>query len=128
MIYATVEISVLLLLGLIALDLWWGRRYNSLRDQHYRSAAEHKAHQKALFNSVAEGILILDPSDRIILINDSLKFLFSLNADVRGQTVLEAFRLELLAHLVKRLKAERSIRGFELELPRLEDRWLQVNA
>jgi len=128
MTYAISAVALVLLLGLVGLHFWWGRRYNRLRDQHYRSAAEHKAHEQALFNSMAEGVLILNPSDRIILINESLNFLFSLNADVRGQTVLEAFRLELLAHLVKRLKEERSIRGFELELPRLEDRWLQVNA
>ena len=38
------------------------------------------------------------------------------------------FRLEVLANVVKRLHQEPAVFGCELELPRLEDRWLQVNA
>jgi len=47
---------------------------------------------------------------------------------VRGRTVLEAFRLPELAEMVKRLPQERRVRGFEIELRGLEDRWLEVNA
>src|SRR5439155_21902138 len=84
--------------------------------------------QGILFDRMAEGVLILDGSDRIGLINDSLRRLFAVSADVRGQTVLEAFRLEALANVVKRLHQEPAVFGCELELPRLEDRWLQINA
>jgi two-component system phosphate regulon sensor histidine kinase PhoR len=77
---------------------------------------------------MAEGVLILDNSERIQLINQSLQKLFALNADVRGQTILEAFRIEFLSQIVKRLRAEPTLHGCELELPRLDDRWLQVNA
>src|SRR5206468_12748315 len=48
--------------------------------------------------------------------------------DVRGQTVLEAFRIEFLSQIVKQLRQETTLHGCELELPSLEDRWLQVNA
>jgi two-component system phosphate regulon sensor histidine kinase PhoR len=41
---------------------------------------------------------------------------------------LETFRLRELEHLLSRLKSERIVQGFELELLDLEDRWLQVNA
>src|SRR6185436_2467170 len=93
-----------------------------------RAAAEREERQQTLFNSMSEGVLILDASERIQLVNKSLQQLFALTGDLRGRTVLEAFRLELLAEIVKRLRTEAAVYGCELELPRLDDRWLQVNA
>ena len=121
-------IAAIALLALVSLHLWWRRKYDRLIEADARAKSERELQETMLFNSMAEGVLLLDESDRIALINDSLRRLFSVGTEVRGHTILEAFRLEALADVVKRLQQEPTIFGCELELPLLEDRWLQVNA
>jgi len=121
-------IAAIALLALVSLHLWWRRKYDRLIEAEARAKSERELQETMLFNSMAEGVLLLDESDRIALINDSLRRLFSVGTEVRGHTILEAFRLEALADVVKRLQQEPTIFGCELELPLLEDRWLQVNA
>src|SRR4051794_4313594 len=121
-------IAIIAVAALAGLHFWWQRRYDRLWDEQHRAAAEREERQQTLFNAMSEGVLILDSTDRIQLVNKSLQHLFALTGDLRGKTVLEAFRLELLADIVKRLRTEPAIYGCELELPRLDDRWLQVNA
>jgi two-component system phosphate regulon sensor histidine kinase PhoR len=87
-----------------------------------------KAQFEALFNSMVEGVLVLDASGRIQLANPSLEELLGPARDVRGQTILEAFRLQELSALAKRLPEEKIVRGFELELPGIQERWVEVNA
>ena len=125
MVYALVALG---LVALASLHLWWRRKYARLVEAQARAESERELQEGMLFNSMAEGVLLLDESDRIALINDSLRRFFAVSAEVRGQTILEAFRLEALAHVVKQLREEPTVFGCELELPRLEDRWLQVNA
>jgi two-component system phosphate regulon sensor histidine kinase PhoR len=47
---------------------------------------------------------------------------------VRGQTILETFRLPELAELVQRLPGEHTKLAHTLELPGMEERWVDVNA
>ena len=124
-----------LLIALLALQWHWRRRHRrlqaqlaALERQQEQWAAGQQAQQQALFNSMAEGVLVLDEAGRIQLANESVGRLFGLKSDVRGRTVLEAFRLPALAEVVKRLPQQRLVRGYEIELPGLEDRWLEVNA
>ena len=135
-------ITALLLVGMAALHLGWMRRSVHLHQelarqkqtldlqqkQHSQTVAENQAQQEALFNSMAEGVLVLDRSGRIELINQSLRRLLALTAEVRGQTILEAFRLQELAAVVERLQRDQVVRGFELELPGMDERWLEVSA
>src|SRR4051812_9016739 len=102
---------VIVLAGAVALQVWWHRRYARLRQQwlssreafetaqkrNYQEASQRDAEQQALFNSMTEGVLILDRSGRVQLVNRSVQELFGLKADVRGQTMMEAFRLQELA-------------------------------
>ncbi|HKX62576.1 MAG TPA: ATP-binding protein, partial [Verrucomicrobiae bacterium] len=71
---------------------------------------------------------VLDGAGRIQLVNESLKKLFSLDTNVTGQTILEAFRLPELAAIVKQLPMERMVQNQSLELPGMDERWLEVNA
>ncbi len=98
------------------------------KKDHERLFARFQAQQHALFNSMVEGVLVLDRRGHILLINQSLQRFFSLGADVRGQTILEAFRLADLAALVPRVRRERMVQNFPLELPGLDERWIEVNA
>jgi two-component system phosphate regulon sensor histidine kinase PhoR len=61
-------------------------------------------------------------------VNRSLQAFFKLRADVRGQTIMETFRLQELAELTKRLAQEKIVQGHELELPGVQGRWVEVNA
>lgn len=128
-------ISLVLLAALIAVLLFAMRRTRSLRKElsarqgHFeRQWAERQAQQQALFNSMVEGVLLLDSAGRIDLVNPSFKKLFGITSDARGQTILEAVRLPELAELVKRLPERRSVHEYELELPGIDERWVQLNA
>jgi len=104
------------------------RVLENLREQHEQLTLQKQAEQQALFNSMAEGVLVLDANGRIQLVNQSLQHLFRLSKDVRGQTIMEAFRLQELTEVIRRLAEERVVSGFEMELPGIDERWLQVNA
>src|ERR1043166_3163914 len=135
-------LTAILLGSLVAIHLWWKARWVRLRNasrqqqqilagqqkRHDQALAAKQAQQEALFNSMAEGVLVLDSSGRIDLINQSLRWLFALTTEVRGQTILEAVRLQELAALVEKLQREQLVRGLELELPGMEERWLEVSA
>ena len=126
----------------VALGVLWRRNVAALRrqiEEHQRNESARRIHQEqsstqieaqqqAVFNSMVEGVLVLDGSGRIQLVNQSLQGLFSLSGDVRGQTILEAFRLQELADVVQRLQRERMVQDYTLELPGMDERWLELNA
>jgi two-component system phosphate regulon sensor histidine kinase PhoR len=89
---------------------------------------EAKAQQQVLFNSMLEGLLLLDRNRKIYLANRAFKNLFGLKIELRGKTVMEALRVHELAELVERAEAEKQVLDYELKLPDLSERWLQVNA
>jgi len=99
-----------------------------LRARHEQTAEQVEAQQQAVFNSMVEGVLVLDGAGRIELINETLRRLFSMSGEVRGQTIVEAFHLQELAELVRRVKSERRVQSYSLELPGMQERWLEVNA
>src|SRR5882724_4042511 len=133
---------VIMLAGAVALHWWWRHRYarlheewlgekevlESVRTRHYQEASQKAAEQQALFTSMAEGVLILDYAGHVQLVNRSLQEFFGLKSDVRGQTIMEAFRLQELAEVIRRLPGERIVQGHELELAGVQKRWLEVNA
>ena len=137
-----IPLTFLTLAAAVALHLWWRRRYQrvlaeceeqkkvigSLRQLQSKESSEKKAQLEALFHSMVEGVLVLDASGRIQLANPSLEQLLGPARDVRGQTILEAFRLQELSALAKRLPEEKIVRGFEMELPGMQERWVEVNA
>src|SRR4029078_11664436 len=89
-------IAALALLALAGLHLWWRRRYERFINETKRARTEIKPRQQALFNSMAEGVLVLDGSQRIQIANESLRKLFDISHAPRGPTVLEAIRIEPL--------------------------------
>ena len=87
-----------------------------------------KAERQTLFNSMTEGVILLDRNGRIQLVNQSLERQFALHTDVRGQTLNEAFRRPELAQLLVRLDNERKVLSCELEVGGIEARYFEVNA
>lgn len=136
-------ILTLLCLGAAGYFYWQGKRLaqeleaavvrqkeenSSLRDQHQQTLAQEQAKLETLFNSMVEGVLVLDNQSRIQLINHACERLFDLKGDVRKQTLMEALRLHELQNLAQRVTTAGHVQGFELDLPGMENRCLQING
>ena len=132
-------IALLALAAVLLLHLWWRQRFaearraaaqeiSSLQRAQEEVARRSQTQQEALFNSMTEGLLVLDQGGRIQLANRAFAELFGLAADVRSRTIMEALRLHELAELVGSLGTRKQVLGYELKLPGPGDRWLQVNG
>src|SRR5215471_13468184 len=104
------------------------REIAELRRYQQQAAAQLRIRQEALFNSMAEGLVLLDDNGRIELANRAFATLFGVSPDIRSQTLLEAVREPELAELVDSLGTEQQIVGYELKLSPPNERWLQVNG
>jgi two-component system, OmpR family, phosphate regulon sensor histidine kinase PhoR len=98
------------------------------RRRQQQTTVDAQAQQQVLFNSMLEGLLLLDRNRKIYLANRSFKNLFNLKTELRGKTIMEALRLHELAELVERVETEGQVFDHELKLPELSGRWLRVNA
>jgi two-component system phosphate regulon sensor histidine kinase PhoR len=132
-------VSIFLIVAIIALDFWWRRKLRAqsrrqvaeleeYQHKHQQTTIDAKAQQQVLFNSMLEGLLLLDRNRKIYLANRAFKNLFGIKIELRGKTVMEALRFHELDELVKRVEAEQQVFNYELKLPELSERWLQVNA
>jgi two-component system phosphate regulon sensor histidine kinase PhoR len=124
--------------------LWWRQRRDWLEARRtlagtreelatLRTAAalaepEAEARLQALFNSMGEGVLLLDERGRVQLANDAFRRLFGVTSDVRDRTVLETVRLSEVQEIVARARDQGPVRGHEMELPGLDRRCLQLSA
>src|SRR5450631_2605784 len=98
------------------------------RRRQQQTTVDAQAQQQVLFNSMLEGLLLLDGKRRIYLANRAFKNLFGLKTELRGKTIMEALRLHELAELVARVETDGQVFDHELKLPELSGRWLRVNA
>ena len=134
--------SAVLALGVLLLLIFFGLKLRDAdrlaaelrieRDTTARQQREledqAKAERQTLFNSMGEGVVLLDRFGRIQLVNQSLEKQFSLSIDVRGQTINEAFRRPELSQLLERLETERNILSGELDVGGSEARYFEVTA
>ena len=93
-----------------------------------QTSLDAQAQQKVLFDSMLEGLLLLDRSRKIYLANRAFKNLFRVKTELRGKTIVEALRLHELDELLQRVETGKQVLDYEIKLPELNDRWLQVNA
>ena len=135
-------VSLILAVLLVSSWLWWSTRYFRVRselmryrreaDQRARleqeQAAEREAQQNALFNSMLEGVLILDADDRVLLVNDSLRKLLDVEGKVVGRSLMEAFRLHELQEITRRSHEEGRVPEFEIKLGGSSSKIFVVNA
>ena len=132
-------VTALVLAAVVAMHLWWRGRFSrareaarseveALKDEQRQAALQVQTQQEVLFNSMLEGLLLLDEQGRIQLANRAFATLFGVTADIRGRTIMEALRLHELAALVSSLDTQKQVLGYELKLPGLNERWLQINA
>lgn len=125
----------------VADSLWKERRMRRLRlqakeeytaqllKQQQDAYAHAQAQQRALFDSMVDGVVILDREGKIQLINHAARKLFGLIGSAgRGQTLSEAFDLPALSEIEERLGKEPSVLGVELAAPKLPPTHLGINA
>src|ERR1043166_6860370 len=117
-------ILVLALAVLIGLHFYWRARFHrgqgtlqrgiqkeikKLQQAQEQTALQVQTQQEALFNSLAEGLLLLDKSQRIQLANPAFNHLFGVTTDIRSRTIMEALRLHELADLVEVLGTRQQV-------------------
>src|SRR6185436_8154645 len=86
------------------------------------------AQQQALFDSMVEGVLVLDRDGRIQMFNRSFQRLFDCNENLRGQPLSAAMPGTEMPLLLARLKKELRVPDFEIVRPGPPDTHFQVNA
>jgi two-component system phosphate regulon sensor histidine kinase PhoR len=133
------SLFILALAALAGLHFRWRAKFRAQAEQraaemadfHHRqqqTSVDAQAQQKVLFDSMLEGLLLLDRNRKIYLANRTFKSLFNLKVEVRGKTIVEALRLHELDELLSRVEVEKSVLDYEIKLPDMNERWLQVNA
>jgi two-component system phosphate regulon sensor histidine kinase PhoR len=134
--------TAVLALATVLLSIFFGLKLRDAERLAAQVRAEHaaterqqremedqaKAERQTLFNSMVEGVVLLDRNGRIQLVNQSLEKQFALSTDVRGQTLVEAFRRTELTQLLARLETERNVLSGELEVGGSEARYFEVTA
>ncbi len=133
-------ILTLVFFGALAMvHRWWKGRYNRatatarieldrMRRDQERASVHIRTQQEALFNSMAEGLLLVDRNGLIQLANQAFIALFDVRGDIRDKSIVEALKLPELAEVVATLSREKQVLGYEIKLPWPNERWLQVNA
>jgi two-component system phosphate regulon sensor histidine kinase PhoR len=127
------------LTGLLLVHLMWRAKFKALqvaarrnieqlKQAQQQEAAQAQNRQEALFDSMAEGLLLLDTEGRIQLANRAFQNLFGVGGHLRSRTIMEALRLHELTELVDSLSQQRQVIEHELRLSRPNERWLQVNG
>jgi two-component system phosphate regulon sensor histidine kinase PhoR len=130
---------ILALATLAGFHFWWRAKFAAQSEQRtaeieashrkqQQTSLDAQAQQKVLFDSMLEGLLLLDRSRKIYLANRAFKSLFGVKTELRGKTVVEALRLHELDELLQRAETEKQVLDYEIKLPGLSERWLQVNA
>src|SRR5579863_8771214 len=110
-------LTILALATAIGIHFWWRAKFRRQQRQlqsdmedfqrrEQQTAVDAKAQQQVLFNSMLEGLLLLDRNRRIYLANRAFKNLFGLKTELRGKTVVEALRVPELAALVERVERD----------------------
>ena len=104
------------------------KRSNELTKKLHHIRDSEETRRTSLFNSMVEGVLIVDSGNKVQLVNPAFESLFGVQKDVRGATVMEALQMHEIQDLVEEARTKGVVRGFELELPYLKDRFLEINV
>ena len=130
---------IILLLTCFALHLGWRAKLRreretwqaelSRRDAHeHATTAETVARQDALFDSMIEGVLVLDEADCVRFANRAFAQMFGTVGILRGKALMEAVRFHEVADIVRQTRTEGRVIDHEMKLPGETERWLQINA
>jgi two-component system phosphate regulon sensor histidine kinase PhoR len=122
-------LTILAIAAAAAIHIWWRGRFAREQEQARAGLKDLQRRQdQSITDARAQQQVLLDRNRRIYLANRAFKDLFGLKTELRGKTILETLRLHELAALVERVESEGQVLDYELKLPELSERWLQINA
>ena len=132
-------LTIVVFVALVALHFWWRHRFRltretaardleSIKQQQQQASLEQQTQQDAIFNSMQEGLLLLDKTGHIQMANRAFGELFDGADNVRGKLLLEAVRWHEAAELVGRLRPDQPWITRELRFPGPSELWFQVSA
>jgi two-component system phosphate regulon sensor histidine kinase PhoR len=136
-------VAIPLMIGLPILHLWWRKKYQVLlnaklqlerREKELQTLCENtrneaKAQRNALFDSMIEGVLLLDKHSCIQHANQSiLRLLNQTRERVVGKTIMESIRIHELEAIIHFLEHKTEVMGTEINIPGKRDLTLEVNA
>jgi two-component system phosphate regulon sensor histidine kinase PhoR len=104
------------------------QRLANTAEAHRISTAESESRQQAVFDSMTEGVLLLDSQGKVVYTNSACRRFFGLPGDATGKTLLEAFRHLELNRMAEELIAGQDFIELELQINGESARWLQVNG
>lgn len=133
------ELAVVALVALVLLHFWWRRRFlcaqaaaerehERLQRQQEQSAFHHQVRQEAVFNSMVEGLLLVDDRGRVQLANRAFANLFEPRGEIIGKALLEILRLHELPEMLERINSGSPWVSRELKYPGPPELWLRVSA
>jgi len=132
-------LTTISVLAAVGCHIWWRDRLRQakadaqlalekLQRTQAESSQQIQTQQEALFDSMAEGLLLLDDAARVQLANRAFHQLFGVTTEIRSKTIMEALRLHELTELVDVLGSQKQVLGRELKLSRPNELFLQVNG
>jgi len=104
------------------------REIAELRQSQQLFELHNRLQQETVFNSMVEGLLILNEAGRIQLANQAFLKLFGITIDIRNKTLLEVLRVPELGALTAQLSGDQQLLGHELRLAGPDERWVEINA
>lgn len=133
------ELAIVALVALVLLHFWWRRRFRGaqaaaarererLEQQQEQSAFHHQVRQEAVFNSMVEGLLLVDDGGRVQLANQAFANLFETRGAIIGRGLLEILRLHELTAMLERINTGTPWVSRELKYPGPPELWLRVSA
>ena len=106
----------------------WRLELSRHKIQAEAAIAEALARQDALFDSMIEGVLVLDENDEVRFANQTFARMFATSGSLRGKKLLEAVRQHEVAEIVARTRSEGRVVDHEMRLAGEVDDWLQISA
>lgn len=97
-------------------------------NRHEDSASVEQSRQATLFNSMIEGVLVLDNDLKVQLTNRAFEQLFATGPTVRGKTIIEVVRSHQLQHFASEIVSSKSPGSIEFDLPGNTPHCIQVNG
>lgn len=106
----------------------WQEEISRSKLREENAVAEMQARQDALFDSMIEGVLVLDENNCVRFANQTFAEMFQTSGVLRGKALLDAVRSHEIASIVEQTRAEGRVIDYELKLPDAADRCLQINS
>jgi two-component system phosphate regulon sensor histidine kinase PhoR len=135
-------LTIIAVAAAIGVHLYWSRRQREalreieeqrreaerLRDRQELALEQAEAQRQALFNSMAEGFLMVDREGRVQAVNQALQRFFSIDGQAIGKTLMEVFRHHELLELWEQVQRDGQVRSFEFEPPGPQKRSFEISA